>query len=107
MIIKAKTLSYETRARTFWALTAISAIALVVYIIAVLATVRHTVVRQSLQKQVSTLSTEVNNLEFTYIALQNGVTLDLAYAKGFKDVSDPLYISRSAAASLSFNTTRH
>jgi hypothetical protein len=107
MISKVKTLSYETRARTFWALMVISAMALIIYIVAVLATVRHTVVRQNLQRQVSTLSTEVNNLEFTYIALQNEVTLDLAYAKGFKDVSNPLYISRSAAASLSFNAPRH
>lgn len=85
-------------------MVAISAVSLVLYMVGVMMTIQHTVARQSLQNQVSALTTEVSNLEFKYIALQNGVTLNLAYNRGFKDVTNPLYINRAAEASLSFNT---
>jgi hypothetical protein len=101
--LKIKTLSYDTRVKAFWTLAALSTISLVIYMVGVMLTIHHTVARQNLQDQVSTLTTEVSNLEFQYIALQNGLTLNLAYSRGFEDVTNPLYISRAAESSLSFN----
>ncbi|MBX4189309.1 hypothetical protein KW785_01780 [Candidatus Parcubacteria bacterium] len=104
MIIPFKTISYDTRVRTFWTLTLIGVVSLALYVYGVLATVHHTVARQALQAQVSELTTQVSELEFKAIALKNEVNLNLAMSRGFKEVTDPLFISRSAAKSLSFNT---
>jgi len=105
MIQKAKTISYDTRHKAFWFLAAATAILIVVYIGAVEMTVHNTVARQTLQKQSAGLATIVSEMEFQDIALKNNVNLNLAYAHGFKDVTTPTYISRTAAASLSMNVT--
>lgn len=100
-----KTISYETRARFFWSLVVISAMSFVIYIYAVYATANNVSVRQNLEKQISAISSDLNALEFTYIELKNSVTLELANNYGFKEVRNPLYISRNHSTSLSFNTT--
>jgi hypothetical protein len=103
MIQKAKTISYDARQRAFWVLATISLLSIVIYIGAIEMTVHNTVTRQTLQNQSTDLSTVVSEMEFQDIALKNNVNLDLAYAHGFKDVTAPIYISRSVAASLSMN----
>jgi hypothetical protein len=103
MIQKAKTISYDTRQRAFWLLAIASVLCIIVYIGAVEMTVHNTVARATLQKQSTGLATAVSELEFQDIALKNNVNLDLAYAHGFKDVTAPVYISRTAAVSLSMN----
>jgi hypothetical protein len=103
MIQKAKTISYDARARAFWVLSVGCVIMMFVYVGAIEATVHNTVTRQTLQNQSEALATVVSEMEFQDIALKNNVNLDLAYAHGFKDVTAPVYISRSAAVSLSMN----
>lgn len=103
MIQKAKAISYDTRAKAFWFLVVASVVMVIIYIGAIEVTVHNTVARQTLQNQNSSLATVVSEMEFQDIALKNNVNLDLAYAHGFKDVTAPTYISRSAATSLSMN----
>jgi len=103
MIQKAKTISYDARARAFWILAVSCVLMVVVYIGAIEMTVHNTVARQTLQSQSDALSTVVSQLEFQDIALKNNVDLNLAYAHGFKDVTAPVYISRAAGISLSMN----
>ncbi|MFZ2048956.1 MAG: hypothetical protein WAV25_01500 [Minisyncoccia bacterium] len=100
-----KTLSYDTRARAFWTLVVLSILSLVVYIFAINATIRNTVTRQNLENEVATISTQLGDLEFSYIALKNRVSLDLAYTRGFKNVSSAQYISRGESRSLTMNVT--
>lgn len=76
-------------------LTVVSAGSLLLYIYAVLATVHHTVDRESYQSLGASLTAEVSELEFKDIALKNKVNLDVALASGFIEVSHPLYVSRS------------
>ena len=104
MHIKSTTFSYENRARTFWTLVFLSIAFLVVYVLAVNATVRNTVVRENLEEQGLNLSAVIGELEFTHIALKNGISLDLAHARGFRDVVSPIYVSRTVSHTLSLNT---
>lgn len=105
MTKKAATLSYETRARLFYGLVAVSVVSLVVYISAVNLTVHNTAARQALETQVSVLSTRLSELEFNAIALKNNVSLDVAIAHGFEEVKTPSFITRTAGRPLSFNTS--
>ena len=99
------TISYDNRARLFWILIAFSMISFFVYIYAIKATAQNTVARQNLERQVTEVSTKLDSLEFTYIKLKNNVTAELASQYGFREVKNPLYVSRtSARSSLSFNT---
>ena len=106
MINSTKTITYDNRARLFWIMAIISVLSLFVYVYGINATARSIVIRQDLEKQVNTVSTDLDSLEFTYIKLKNDITMDLAYHYGLKEVKNPLYISRTNRASLSFNTLR-
>lgn len=89
---------YDHRAIAFWALISLSAVSLGVYVYAVLATVSHTVSRELLVKESGTLTARVSELEFRDIALKNKVNIELALARGFNEVKNPLYVSRTNAA---------
>lgn len=78
---------------------------LFVYIYAVNSISRNIATRQSLERQAGIISTNLDALEFSYIELQNNVTIELAHNYGFKEVDKPLYVSRTnPETSLSFNT---
>jgi len=103
MIFKTKTLSYDTRARTFWILALILGTCLIVYVWAIRATISNTIARASLESSTANLSAKVGEMEFNFISLANNVSLQLAYDRGFQNVNSPIYISRSASHSLSMN----
>ena len=103
-MLKYHTISYDIRARVFWALVGLSLASLFIYVYAVLATVGHTVSREALVKESSALATRVSELEFKDIALKNKVNLEVALAQGFSEVKSPLYVSRSHTA-LTLNLT--
>ncbi len=73
------------------------------YVWAVRATISNTILRAHLESTTTNLAVEVGELEFKYISLGNDVSLQVAYERGFQNVTEPLYISRSAARSLSMN----
>ena len=104
MTLSSKTISYDNRVRLFWGLVSICILSLVLYVYAVNATARNIAVIQGLEKEVARASGSLSSLEFAYIELKNNVTLDLAYQYGFKEEKQPLYISRTKASTLSFNT---
>jgi hypothetical protein len=101
---KTRTISYDHRARFFWVLVAISILSLCAYIYAISATARNIALRQDLERQIAKVSANLNSLEFAYIELKNNITLELAYHYGFREVKNPLYVSRTRTAALSFNT---
>lgn len=100
---QAKVLSYDNRVRLFWTLVVLFVISLGLYVYGVNATVRNTVVRQELEVHVSNLSLAISEMEFSYISLKNNVNIDIAYARGYQDVSKPIYITRGSSRSLSYN----
>lgn len=97
-------ISYERRQHLFVVLITVSIISILAYIYAINATARNIAERASLEREIAGISTSLDSLEFAYIELRNNVTIELAYAKGFKEEKSPLFVSRSRAASLSFNT---
>ena len=101
----AKSISYEDRERFFWFLTAMSLGALLVYVYAINASAHNIAIRQNLERELSEERVELSTLEFQAIALKNSVTLEVAEAHGFREVSEPLYVSRGAGTpSLTLNT---
>ena len=97
-------ISNENRLRVFWTLVTISMVSLLAYMYAINITARNIAHRASLEREVADISTGLDALEFEFIELRNNVTLELAYEKGFKEEKSPLFVSRSKAASLSFNS---
>lgn len=96
-------ISYDNRMRFFWALVTLSMFSFVIYVYAINTTARNVALRQDLERQIADISVNLNSLEFAYIELKNNVTIELAYHYGFKEVINPLYVSRHPL-SLSFNT---
>ncbi len=104
--MKTQVLSIETRVKFFWMLVSVCFVSSILYIYAVSTTVSNTVSRQNLEREVNTMAARIGEMEFSYIGMKNSVTLATAYMAGFKDVSDPVYISRTKASSLSVNLNR-
>ena len=71
--------------------------------VAIRATIGNTVTRSSLESTTNALAAKVGDMEFNYISLENNVSLQLAYDKGFKNINEPIYISRASSQSLSMN----
>ncbi len=104
MAYKTKIISYDARIKVFWVLTSICIISLSVYIYAVNMTIRNTALRQGLETEVARLSVEQSNLEFARIQKSQGINIEMAYARGLHNASEPIYISRGSAGTLSYNT---
>ena len=103
MTFKTRTISYDTRVRAFWFMLFVLMVSIVVYMVAVRATIGNTVARANLESSTNALVTQVGNLEFQYISMEDNVSLQLAYSKGFENVTSPIYISRASSQSLSMN----
>mgnify|MGYP003393103141 CR=1 FL=1 len=103
MSYKIKTISYNHRVRFFWTLIAVSSLALFTYIYTINVTARNIAERETLEREIERISTNLDSLEFSYVKLKNNVTLELALGRGFRETRNPLYISRSRVSSLSFN----
>lgn len=101
-----KSIPYDVRVRAFWTLATLCLALLVIYIYAVNATVHNTLARQTLQNEAANLSTHISEMEYNAITLKNNVSLDLALAHGFQEVTSPIFITRSDGRALSMNTTR-
>lgn len=106
MIHKVKTISYNHRIQAFWTLIAISGLALFAYIYTINITARNVAEREGLEREIARISADLDSLEFAYVKLKNSVTLEVALQRGFKETKNPLYVSRTSVATLSFNANR-
>lgn len=90
----------------FYVCAALLAIIFVIYVYLINATVMNVVAREDSEKEIAALSTSLGEMEFKYISLKNGVTLDLAYQKGFGTTAATEFLARenSAPSVLSYNT---
>jgi ABC-type lipoprotein release transport system permease subunit len=100
-------LIYKLSNRTlFFILAGILVSVFVFYVYLVNKTVMNIVAREKTERTIATLSGAIGELELKYIHLRNSVTLDLAHAKGFKDVTSITFIPKNASSELSYNTSR-
>ena len=97
-------ISYESRTRFFWSLITLSAFSLLAYVYAINATAHHIAVREHLEEKVAHIESELGALEFAYIDLRNNVSIETARELGFKEVREPLYVSRKTDSALTLNT---
>ncbi len=102
--MQAQILSYDNRVRFFWTLIAILGISLIMYVVGVNSTIHNTVTRQRLEASLSNLTLDISEKEFSYINLKNKINIDIAYARGYTDVTKPIFITRGSARSLTYNS---
>ena len=100
----ARAISYDQRVRFFWLLACVSIGSLVLYMYSIQATAQNIAVRQELQARGAEASGKLGALEFTYIELKNGVSMELASHYGFQEAEAPLYVSRNQPSALTLNT---
>ena len=96
--MKAKILNIHKNKVIFLAMLLVSALSVVVYIYAVTRTVHNIVNRQSIETELSKLSTNISELEFQYIAIKNGVTIDFAKSLGFQLSNRTVFVTRATVA---------
>lgn len=99
-------ISLDDRQRFFWFLSGAALLSLVVYFYAINATAHHIAVRQNLEKEVAQAAAKLGSLEFSYIELRNAITIETAHQYGFKEVKQPLYVTRDSGSSLTLNTAQ-
>jgi len=96
--MKAKVLNIHTNRALFYVLIAISIISTVVYVYGISKAVHNVAERQSLKKQLSTLTVQVSDLEFQYLSLKNNVDMNLALSLGFEQTEEAHFVSRAGSS---------
>lgn len=84
----------------FWAGVGLVVSLALLYMVFVNITVRSVVTRQILSEQVVELRSTLGALESEYIASSHIVSMELATTLGFKEVYNPIFISKKQAVSL-------
>ncbi|OHA88373.1 MAG: hypothetical protein A2653_02275 [Candidatus Zambryskibacteria bacterium RIFCSPHIGHO2_01_FULL_43_25] len=81
----------------FWGIACLTAGLAVFYILGINQTVRNVAERQILETELSSISNKIAELEFSYIALKNNITINTAFELGFEQVKEVVYVSRKPA----------
>lgn len=82
------TLSYFDTTRLFWFLSFSLVVLVALYFTFVNLAVFHTARREAALQEARSVSGEIAELEFSYLRLESGLTLDKALALGFENVED-------------------
>jgi len=101
--MKSKVLSIKIREKIFWTMLSVFVVSLGLYVHSLLSIINHVVVKESLVKSNNLLTQKVSELEFKNVALKNKINIEFAVARGFSEVKNALYVSRSSV-SLTLNT---
>ncbi len=73
--------------KVFWTLFAVFVFFIISYGFLLNNTMRNTVLKQKMEKEIVSLGSEVNALEFKYLNTKNNITLSFAQLRGFVPVS--------------------
>ena len=99
-----KKITYQNTSLFFGA-TSFLAVLICSYVFFVNYAVLNIVKREKVEVQIADINSKLTETESKYIALKNGITLDLAYSLGFQTVQSPIFISRSSLSkALSVNS---
>lgn len=99
-----KVLELNREKTIFWTLLGILFLCAGFYMYFINTTIHNIVTRQNLESESSKLTLAIGSEEFKYISMRNGVTLDLAYSLGFKDITAKRFISKSVNSQVSYLT---
>lgn len=89
----------------FWTLFSMLILLLVSYGFFVNKAITNAISKESMQKAISSLNSDVNSVEFQYLNIKNSISLNLAFSKGFVAVANDNFalISPDKSVSLSIN----
>jgi hypothetical protein len=106
-IIKKQIEKIEYREKkVFWVLFSVFVFFIMSYGFLLNGTMMNAVSKQNTEKLMTSVGSEVNSLEFKYLNIKNGITMDLAKSKGFVIVTSDKFASINSAQknlSLSIN----
>ena len=88
----------------FWSLVALIVFCSIFYMYCVTTTIHHIVAREQAESHLADLIQRISSEEFDFINLKNDVTLDKAYALGFKDVANKVFVSQKTVGYVTMNT---
>lgn len=74
--------------KIFWSLFSIFLFLLISYGIEINNTILNAVSKQKMEKEMISLNSDINSMEFEYIKAKNKITLDYANSMGFVSVSN-------------------
>lgn len=95
--MKNKAAQIHTLERHMLALLFFSAVLLMtLYIFFVSSSIVNVVVREEIEQEIATIYSDVGELEFTYLALKDDITLELAYDLGFTDIVGKTFVTRKS-----------
>ncbi|MEK9184792.1 MAG: hypothetical protein AAB866_01335 [Patescibacteria group bacterium] len=66
----------------------------VFYIFLVRQTIINVVARENIEKNIGNMLSSISNLETKYMSVKGNISLDVAYAQGFKNADSPIFITR-------------
>ena len=90
--------------KIFWVLFSIFVFFIMSYGFLLNNTMMSAVSKQKMEKEMITLGSEVNSLEFQYLNVKNSITLELAQSKGFVVVSlDKFAVIKPTSQNLSLS----
>ena len=92
-IIIEKVMQFETRRDIFWVASGMIGLLLCGYVYCVTVTIRNIVTEKALATDISNLSQKISSNEFSYINMQNQITLSYAESMGFQDPKEKVFIS--------------
>ena len=84
-----------------WSLAGSIGLLLASYIVLVGMTVHNTFLRQTAEKQISSLTAELSEMEFSFLSIKAGINADLALSLGFVE-SDTVVIARKGISETAF-----
>ena len=87
-----------------WLLSAGIVSMAILYMFLVNGAVFNVVAREDMENQLATINARVSELEFEYIGLRNSITIQYAYDRGFRDVTNAIFAERTPRSNLSINT---
>ncbi len=103
--IKNRILNIEySERKIFWCLILFVAVFSGLYMYLVNSTIVNVVGRQKIEKEISSINSRINDLESSYLSLNNQISFNYALSMGFVKLTSEKYVSRKAlSANLSLN----
>ena len=93
--------------KVFWTLFSVFVFFLVSYGVLVNNTIMNAVAKQNMEKEMATLNSDVNSMEFNYLNMKNNITMERALSLGFVAVSEEKFASVSGTANLSLSVNEN
>ncbi len=98
MSLRSKVIAHTAGNRLFWLMLSGIVMMASLYMYFVNQTVVRVAERNEIEAQISTMKTEIANLESDYISEKSGITLELVSALGYSEASDVVYVPKKAVS---------